>query len=218
MIHALSEFGAPLMGLTATDLEREGVGLQIGREPLRIDVLTKISGLSFAEAWPSHIEAPFSDDVRCWDSAQTIQAPDRPWEILQLGNCGSPIETAQGWLVLTHGVGVMRTYSIGVLLLDLDDPRVVLARSVDPIITPTPGHREGYVPNVVYTCGGFADAIAFVVRIGFLAEAADHHPDIDIRWRTVTFRLSTHSKGGVTDLDIGLAGDINRLAAETWST
>jgi predicted GH43/DUF377 family glycosyl hydrolase len=108
----------------------------------------------------------FSDDVRCWDSAQTIQAPDRPWEILQLGNCGSPIETAQGWLVLTHGVGVMRTYSIGVLLLDLDDPRVVLARSVDPIITPTPGHREGYVPNVVYTCGGFAHGDTLVLPYG----------------------------------------------------
>ena len=78
----------------------------------------------------------FSDDLRCWDDAHTIQVPTRSWEILQLGNCGSPIETGSGWLVLTHGVGPMRTYSLGALLLDLDDPRVVLAQSARPIISP----------------------------------------------------------------------------------
>lgn len=96
----------------------------------------------------------YSDDLRCWDTSQTIQRPRRSWEILQLGNCGSPIETAEGWLVLTHGVGPMRTYSIGAMLLDLDEPHRVVAMLDRPLIAPTlPG---GYVPNVVYSCGALA--------------------------------------------------------------
>jgi predicted GH43/DUF377 family glycosyl hydrolase len=105
----------------------------------------------------------FSDDIRRWDTSTQIQAPVRPWEILQLGNCGSPIETDAGWLVLTHGVGPMRTYSLGAILLDLDDPRIVLAHSSDPIIAPDTGHREGYVPNVIYSCGGFAHGDVLVL-------------------------------------------------------
>jgi predicted GH43/DUF377 family glycosyl hydrolase len=108
----------------------------------------------------------FSNDLGRWDSAETIQVPDRSWEILQLGNCGSPIETADGWLVLTHGVGPMRTYSLGVLLLDLDQPQRVLARSVHPILAPTPARRDGYVPNVVYSCGGFAHNDILVLPYG----------------------------------------------------
>ncbi len=108
----------------------------------------------------------FSDDLRCWDGATTIQMPERPWEILQLGNCGSPIETAEGWLVLTHGVGPMRTYAIGALLLDLDDPRIVLASSQDPIVIPSAAQRGGYVPNVVYSCGGFAYGDVLVLPYG----------------------------------------------------
>lgn len=108
----------------------------------------------------------FSDDVRCWDGAVTVQTPVRPWELLQLGNCGSPIETEAGWLVLTHGVGPMRTYAIGALLLDLDDPCRVLARSHDPIVAPAPHHRGGYVPNVVYSCGGFAAGDVLVLPYG----------------------------------------------------
>lgn len=108
----------------------------------------------------------FSDDLRCWGDAVTIQAPTRPWEILQLGNCGSPIETAEGWLVLTHGVGPMRTYAIGALLLDLDDPTIVRARSVQPIIASSGARRGGYVPNVVYTCGGFAHGDVLVLPYG----------------------------------------------------
>jgi predicted GH43/DUF377 family glycosyl hydrolase len=109
----------------------------------------------------------FSDDLHCWDDAYTIQVPTRSWEILQLGNCGSPIETESGWLVLTHGVGPMRTYSLGALLLDLDDPRVVLARSALPIISPGNDQRDGYVPNVVYTCGALAHGDVLVLPYGF---------------------------------------------------
>jgi predicted GH43/DUF377 family glycosyl hydrolase len=96
----------------------------------------------------------YSDDLRCWDTSQTIQTPRRPWEIIQLGNCGSPIETTEGWLVLTHGVGPMRTYSIGAMLLDLDEPHRVVATLDRPLIAPS--RSGGYVPNVVYSCGALA--------------------------------------------------------------
>ena len=96
----------------------------------------------------------YSDDMHCWYSSEVIQTPSHAWEILQLGNCGSPIETEAGWLVLTHGVGAMRTYSLGALLLDRDHPERVLAHTAEPLLTPSPDHRDGYVPNVVYTCGG----------------------------------------------------------------
>lgn len=108
----------------------------------------------------------FSDDLRCWSDAHTFQYPERAWELLQLGNCGSPMETDRGWLVLTHGVGPMRTYGIGAVLLDLDDPRQVLAHSDGPVITPTAGNRDGYVPNVVYTCGGLIHDGTLVLPYG----------------------------------------------------
>jgi predicted GH43/DUF377 family glycosyl hydrolase len=107
-----------------------------------------------------------SDDLYCWDSAETIQVPERPWEILQLGNCGSPIETEAGWLVLTHGVGPMRTYSLGAMLLDLDEPQRVLAQTEEPIIQPVFGRRDGYVPNVVYSCGAVAHNDILVLPYG----------------------------------------------------
>jgi predicted GH43/DUF377 family glycosyl hydrolase len=108
----------------------------------------------------------FSNDLYCWDSAETIQVPERPWEMLQLGNCGSPIETAHGWLVLTHGVGPMRTYSLAAMLLDLDEPQRVLARTEEPIIGPGLDKRDGYVPNVVYSCGAVAHNDILVLPYG----------------------------------------------------
>jgi predicted GH43/DUF377 family glycosyl hydrolase len=108
----------------------------------------------------------FSEDMHCWNDAETIQVPDQPWELLQLGNCGSPIETNAGWLVLTHGVGAMRTYSLGAMLLDLDEPQRVLARTEQPIISPDASHRDGYVPNVIYSCGGFAHNDTLVLPYG----------------------------------------------------
>jgi len=108
----------------------------------------------------------FSDDLRCWPERHVVQMPARSWEILQLGNCGSPIETEAGWLVLTHGVGAMRTYHLGALLLDLDDPTHVLARSRDPILSPDGPRRDGYVPNVVYTCGALAHGDVLVIPFG----------------------------------------------------
>jgi predicted GH43/DUF377 family glycosyl hydrolase len=94
-----------------------------------------------------------SDDLYRWDGGQAILKPQFPWEFVQIGNCGSPIELDEGWLLLTHGVGPVRKYSIGAALLDKRDPSRVLARSVEPLLHPEPSEREGYVPNVVYTCG-----------------------------------------------------------------
>ena len=96
----------------------------------------------------------YSNDLYRWDSGgQAIMKPQFPWEFVQIGNCGSPIELDEGWLLLTHGVGPVRKYSIGAALLDKHDPTKVLARSVEPLLRPEPSEREGYVPNVVYTCG-----------------------------------------------------------------
>ncbi len=108
----------------------------------------------------------FSSDLRCWPTSTTIQVPTQPWEVLQLGNCGSPIETDRGWLVLTHGVGPMRTYAMSAILLDLDDPSRVIARSTEPLLTPTHTNQNGYVPNVVYSCGAFAHNGTLVIPYG----------------------------------------------------
>ena len=95
----------------------------------------------------------YSDDLYKWDGGQAILKPQFPWEFVQIGNCGSPIELDEGWLLFTHGVGPVRKYSIGAALLDKRDPSRVLARSSEPLLRPEPSEREGYVPNVVYTCG-----------------------------------------------------------------
>jgi len=95
----------------------------------------------------------YSGDLHCWDGGVAILKPQFPWEFVQIGNCGSPIELDEGWLLLTHGVGPVRKYSIGAALLDKRDPSKVLARSSEPLVRPEPSERAGYVPNVVYTCG-----------------------------------------------------------------
>jgi predicted GH43/DUF377 family glycosyl hydrolase len=95
-----------------------------------------------------------STDGFTWTAQQLVHVPAASWETVQVGNCGPPIETDRGWLVLTHGVGAMRTYSIGALLLDLDDPSIVVGRLEHPLLEPEPAEQDGYVPNVVYSCGG----------------------------------------------------------------
>jgi predicted GH43/DUF377 family glycosyl hydrolase len=94
-----------------------------------------------------------SDDITRWEGGEVLIKPQYPWDLVQMGNCGPPIEVDEGWLVLTHGVGAMRKYSIGAALLDKDDPSKVLARSKEPLLAAADQDREGYVPNVVYTCG-----------------------------------------------------------------
>jgi predicted GH43/DUF377 family glycosyl hydrolase len=95
----------------------------------------------------------YSEDLYEWNGGTVVLKPQFPWEFVQIGNCGSPIELDEGWLMLTHGVGPIRKYSIGAVLLDKADPSRVLARSREPLVRPESSEREGYVPNVVYTCG-----------------------------------------------------------------
>jgi predicted GH43/DUF377 family glycosyl hydrolase len=109
----------------------------------------------------------FADHLSVWaSSASPCQQPTEAWEVLQLGNCGPPIETEAGWLVLTHGVGPMRTYSIGAILLDLDDPTRVLGRLRRPLLSPASDEQNGYVPNVVYSCGALVHADTLVIPYG----------------------------------------------------
>jgi predicted GH43/DUF377 family glycosyl hydrolase len=108
-----------------------------------------------------------STDIRVWRDATVIQEPERPWELMQLGNCGSPVETDAGWLVITHGVGPFRQYSLGALLLDLDDPSRVIGHLEEPLLSPQHDEREGYVPNVVYSCGSMIHGEHLVVPYGY---------------------------------------------------
>jgi predicted GH43/DUF377 family glycosyl hydrolase len=95
----------------------------------------------------------FSDSITVWREAKLIQQPRFPWELIQIGNCGSPIETSEGWLVLTHGVGPVREYVLGASLFDLNNPEKEIGRLKSPLIMPNASEREGYVPNVIYSCG-----------------------------------------------------------------
>jgi predicted GH43/DUF377 family glycosyl hydrolase len=107
-----------------------------------------------------------SEDGRKWGDPVTVVTPRQPWELIQMGNGGSPIETPDGWLVLTHGVGPIRTYGIGAILLDLDDPTKLIGSLSRPILTPNDDERDGYVPNVVYTCGALVHNDNLVLPYG----------------------------------------------------
>jgi predicted GH43/DUF377 family glycosyl hydrolase len=112
----------------------------------------------------------FSANVHFWNEHRVLLKPMFAWELVQLGNCGSPIETDAGWLVLSHGVGPMRKYSIGAFLLDRDDPSKVIGRLREPLLVPNESEREGYVPNVVYSCGALLHNGLLVIPYGL----ADH--------------------------------------------
>jgi predicted GH43/DUF377 family glycosyl hydrolase len=108
----------------------------------------------------------YSDNPRRWEEGLACQMPTTSWEVVQLGNCGSPIETEMGWLVLTHGVGPMRTYNIGALLLDLEDPTHIIGRLREPLLSPTRDEQDGYVPNVVYSCGALVHGGSLIIPYG----------------------------------------------------
>ena len=110
-----------------------------------------------------NIYVMFSDHLHFWHSAQLALKPRFPWEFIQMGNCGSPIETDAGWLVLSHGVGAMRKYCIGAFLLDREDPTKVIGRLREPLIKPNENEREGYVPNVVYSCGSLVHGRQLII-------------------------------------------------------
>jgi predicted GH43/DUF377 family glycosyl hydrolase len=107
-----------------------------------------------------------SDNVRFWHEGTIIQRPARAWESVHIGNCGSPLETEAGWLVITHGVGALRQYSLGAILLDKDDPARVLGHLREPLLEPAEDERDGYVPNVVYSCGSMIAGELLVVPYG----------------------------------------------------
>jgi predicted GH43/DUF377 family glycosyl hydrolase len=105
----------------------------------------------------------FSDNIHFWRDPKRLVGPEQPWEFIKMGNCGSPIETEAGWIVLSHGVGAMRKYCIGAILLDLSDPTRVIGRLREPLLAPNEAEREGYVPNVVYTCGALLHGRELVI-------------------------------------------------------
>jgi predicted GH43/DUF377 family glycosyl hydrolase len=113
----------------------------------------------------------FSHHLEYWEDRALLQSPSRPWELIQLGNCGSPIETEAGWLVLTHGVGPMRTYAISAMLLDLDDPLRVIGTLDAPLLAPSEAERNGYVPNVVYSCGSMLHDRTLMIPFGIADES-----------------------------------------------
>lgn len=112
----------------------------------------------------------YSDNHHFWNESKLLFKPEQAWELIQIGNCGSPIETEAGWLVLSHGVGPMRKYCIGAFLLDLDDPCKVIGRLNEPLMQPNADERKGYVPNVVYTCGALVHNNVLFIPYGL----ADH--------------------------------------------
>ena len=146
---------APLLGAAAAD---KGMALFPRKIGGRYHALCRSDGARSSVA--------VSDDIRRWPASTPLDVADTAWSSVQTGNCGSPIELDEGWLVLTHGVGAMRTYSIGALLLDLDDPSIVVGQTVDPLVVARPGERDGYVPNVVYSCGGLRHRDVVVVPLG----------------------------------------------------
>ena len=107
-----------------------------------------------------------SPDLEYWEKSTTLQTPQRSWEVIQLGNCGSPIETEAGWLVITHAVGPFRTYYLSAMLLDLDDPARVINTLDRPLLSPVNNERDGYVPNVVYSCGSMIHENVLLIPFG----------------------------------------------------
>lgn len=114
----------------------------------------------------------YSDNIQEWQKAKKIEEPKFPWEFIQMGNCGSPIETEKGWLLITHGVGPMRKYCLGATLLDLKDPSKILCQLEEPILIPNDEEREGYVPNVVYSCGSIIHNKELIIPYGMSDSAS----------------------------------------------
>lgn len=108
----------------------------------------------------------YSDKLTVWDNPVKLQSPKFPWEFIQIGNCGSPIETEAGWLVITHGVGPMRRYCLGASLFDLNDPSIEIGRLKEPLVIPNNDEREGYVPNVLYSCGAIIHNGELIIPYG----------------------------------------------------
>jgi predicted GH43/DUF377 family glycosyl hydrolase len=124
----------------------------------------KYAMMSRIDGWNNYLM--YSDRLTVWDNPVKLQSPKFPWEFIQIGNCGSPIETEHGWLVITHGVGPMRRYCLGASLFDLDDPSIEIGRLNEPLVIPNTDEREGYVPNVLYSCGSIIHNGELIIPYG----------------------------------------------------
>jgi beta-1,2-mannobiose phosphorylase / 1,2-beta-oligomannan phosphorylase len=122
----------------------------------------------------------YSDKINIWREAKLIQSPKYTWELVQVGNCGSPIETEEGWLVITHGVGSMREYVLGASLYELDNPEKIIGRLKTPLLTPNNEEREGYVPNVVYSCGSIVHNGNLIIPYG-MSDYAATYATVDLK-------------------------------------
>lgn len=122
----------------------------------------------------------FSDNITIWREAKLLQQPEYPWEYIQIGNCGSPIETEDGWLVITHGVGPMREYVLGASLFDLQNPQKEIGRLKSPLLIPNTKEREGYVPNVVYSCGSMVHNEDLIIPYG-MSDYASTYATVNLR-------------------------------------
>jgi predicted GH43/DUF377 family glycosyl hydrolase len=144
--------------LTGPTIQNKGMALLPKRIGGRYAVLSRYDD--------ENLYLMVSDDLYFWSNPQLLVRPSRPWEFVKIGNCGSPIETAAGWLVLTHAVGPMRKYCISALLLDLQNPLKVIGRLNEPLLKPAADQTNGYVPNVVYTCGGLIHSGRLILPYG----------------------------------------------------
>jgi predicted GH43/DUF377 family glycosyl hydrolase len=141
----------------------------------------------------------FSDKINLWHEAIPLHQPKFPWEFIQVGNCGSPIETEFGWIVITHGVGPMRKYVISAILLDLDDPTKVIGQLNEPLLMPNEEEREGYVPNVVYSCGSIINNDELVIPYA-MSDTASTYATLSLK-ELLTNLLPTDIKRGRTSPD-----------------
>ncbi|RYD91852.1 MAG: glycosidase, partial [Sphingobacteriales bacterium] len=121
----------------------------------------------------------YSDKINIWEKPVLLQEPRFAWEFIQIGNCGSPIETEHGWIMITHGVGPMRRYVLGASLLKLDDPAVEIGRLKEPLIIPNSDEREGYVPNVIYSCGSIVNNNKLIIPYG-LSDYSTSFVEVDM--------------------------------------
>lgn len=142
----------------------------------------KINGryamISRIDGWNNYIM--YSDKINIWENPVMLQRPKFTWEFVQIGNCGSPIETEDGWLMITHGVGPMRKYVLGASLLKLDDPGVEIGRLREPLLMPNNDEREGYVPNVLYSCGSFVHNKKLIIPYG-LSDYSTSFAEVDLK-------------------------------------
>jgi beta-1,2-mannobiose phosphorylase / 1,2-beta-oligomannan phosphorylase len=135
----------------------------------------------------------YSKNINIWREARLLQQPKRPWELVQMGNAGSPIETEDGWLVITHAVGPMREYSLGASLLQLDNPETELGRLINPLMVPNEAEREGYVPNVIYSCGSMVHNEDLIIAYA-MSDHSSTYATIKIRELLETLKASKNDE------------------------